>query len=77
MISKEQKIKMILDIRKGKISNKIIQLNNDVVWTQPVKCTINDIQFEKNEYEKTIDYLKSLNIQILEFVSVSKQFPDE
>ena len=76
MLSKEQKIKLIRDIKKGKISNQIIQyMNSMVVWSQPAKCAINDVQFAKNVYENTINYLRLLNIQIIEYVNVSKQIP--
>ena len=78
MLTKEQKIKMIVDIKRGRISNKIIQfIDKMIVYVGPAKCTINDVQIAKNEFENTINCLKSLNIQIIEFVNVSKQFPDE
>lgn len=77
-MEQRQKIKLIVDIRKGRISNKIIQLiDNQLVYTQPAKCTINDVQIAPNEYRNTIDRLKSLNIHLIEVVNVSKQFPNE
>ena len=78
MFDQRAKIKLIVAIKKGKISNQIIQfIDKMIVYTQPAKCTINDVQIAKNEYENTINCLKSLNIQIIEYQNVSLKFPNE
>lgn len=71
MLTNEQKIKLIVDIKKGKVSKQIIQFKNSIVYAEPDKYMINNLPFEKNEYENTIDYLKSLYIHIIQVVDVS------
>jgi len=75
-LSKEQKINLIVRIKKGKISNKIIQfLNSTILYSDIEKHSIDKIHIA--EYQNTINYLKSLNIKIIEYRNVSLQYPNE
>lgn len=65
--------KILFDIQKGIIPPEIIQMVSKMVYVSPSTCVINDIVFDKKEYNKIIDYLKSLNVVIIEFVDVSSK----
>jgi hypothetical protein len=72
------KLKLILAIKKGKISNKIIQfLNSTILYSDIEKHSIDKIQIAENQYQNTINFLKSLNIKIVEYQNVSLQYPNE
>jgi hypothetical protein len=78
MLEQRAKIKLILDIKRNRISNQIIQfLNKTILYSDPTKCTIDKIQIAEKQYQNSIVFLKSLSIKIIEYRNVSLQYPNE
>jgi len=73
MLTKEQKIKLIVDIKKGKVSKQIIQFAERIVFAEPDIFAINSICFDEPEYEKVINYLTSLNTHIILVRNMSRK----
>ena len=72
MLTKEQKIKLIADVKKGEISKEIIQFTSRTAFAEPNICNINSIEFNEADYKKIFVYLKSLGVPVIEVVNMSK-----
>lgn len=72
MLTKEQKMKLIIDIKKGEITKEIVQFTDNIVFAEPNVYTINLIQFSKADYKKIFVYLKSLGVPVIEVMNMSK-----
>lgn len=68
MLSKEQKIKVILDVKKGNISSKVLNhLREDslIVLFSEKELLIDNIEYDKETFYQLYNYLHELQPGIL------------
>jgi len=60
MLSKEDKIKLILDIKRGRITKNIVKvLKNDIVILLDKKSFCEDYNIPLNEFDEIYNYIKN------------------
>ncbi|MFW5886364.1 MAG: hypothetical protein ACOCUL_01280 [Bacteroidota bacterium] len=66
MLNKNQKIKLIVDVKKGHARPEIVSvLNNSFVLVSEKEKLINGIKYEPQAFDEILNYTKDLKINCL------------